>query len=465
MSIKFACPRCKHSLRVPEQLAGKKAKCPHCSSHVGVPANGAAKAAVVPASSVAAAKHNPKVEFAGLQLQVQSPTGGGKPYKKQRGNPVMKLMYLTLALFLLGGGAFAAVKFNWVDPGALMVKMGLKKAPTTEVAGDVPDTKPKDGTARTGGTTQPGTTAARDPALPPLVESHFFPDGTLAIASVSLDAVLNSKLYDKAKEELAKQDTAPEKLFDASLKPYIGVQLTAASRVTIAVVSQEDWVLVVRPRNPVTIDEVKLNKKGDYKEVKIGRFTMYEAATDAYCLAEDQLLVGGPPAVLKKVLERNKLPELRPELESAYRLMNPAKAVSVAMLAQVGAQVNELVAKAGVPVPKSPELEKAGDQTKTLVLQLDLAQGLEVSATLLCKDADAATAVKKAVDGAVAMGKMKLETLAKESTEEKDVARAKKGEELLGQVKVAAEGANLTVSLALNAEMVTQLLEMLSGKQ
>jgi len=454
MSITFACPRCKRSLRVPDQLAGKKAKCPHCSSAVGVPANGAARAAVAPASAKAG-KHNPKVEFAGLQREVHSPTGGGKPYRRERGNPVMKLMVVTLALGLIGGGAFAAVRFKWVDAGDLMVKIGLKSAPSTEVAEGPADTKPKEGPAATGKSTQP-TAPGKEAPPPPLTENHFFPDGTLAIASLNFESALNSKPYDKIKEELIKLDKPPEKLFDAQVKPYFGLQLTAVSRVTAGLASQQDAIFVIRPRNPVTIDEIKLNKKGDYKEVKIGRFTLYEGATDAYCLAEDRMLVIGQPPLLKKILERNKPPELKPDLDAAYKLLNPAKTVSLVLTAQT----SEL-AKAGVPIPK--EVEAAGDLAKTLVLQADLAQGLEFSATLICKDAEAAAAVKKAADGLVAMGKMKLEQIQKDSDQQEEIMRAKKAEEVLGQVKIATEGAYFTVTLTLNDEMVMQLLELGKG--
>jgi DNA-directed RNA polymerase subunit RPC12/RpoP len=455
MSISFACPRCKRSLKVPEQLAGKKAKCPHCSSSVGVPANGAVRAAAPAASGPV--KHNPKVEFAGMQRQVTSPTGAGKAYKRERGNPVMKLMIVTLLLFLLGGGIYGAARFKLVDFGALLVKIGLKSAPTTEVAEGPADTKPKAGPADTGKTTQPQTTApVKEAPPPPLSENQFFPDGTLAIASLNFESALNSKPYDKIKEELVKLDKPPEKLFDAVVKPYLGLQLTATSRVTVAMAAQQDTAFVVRPRNPVTIDEVKLNKKGDYKEVKVGRFTMYEGAMDGYCLAEERLLVVAPPALLKKILERNKPPELKPDLEAAYKLLNPAKTISLVLTAQT----SEL-AKAGAPIPK--ELESAGDLAKTLVLQLDLAQGLEVSATLICKDADAAAAVKKAADGLVAMAKMKLEQVQKDSEQQEEIMRAKKAEEVVGQIKVATEGAYFTVTLNLNDETVAQLLEMNKG--
>jgi hypothetical protein len=442
MSIKFPCPRCKNSLRVPDELAGKKAKCPHCSSAVGVPAAGAARAAVKAAPAKSA--HNPKVEFAGLSRQVQSPTGAGKPYKRQRGNPVMKLMYLTLALFLLGGGAYAAVRFN------LMVKMGLKSAPSTEVAEGTADSKPKDGPAATGKTTQAaGATAPVKETLPPLVESHFFPDGTVGIGSVNFESVLNSKAYSKFKES-----QSPDKLFDALLKPILGLQLAATSRLQVAFAPPDDRIVVIRPRNPVTIDEIKLSRPGTYKEAKIGRFTMYESTSDAYCLAEDQMLVVGTPASLKKVLERNKPPELKPELDAAYRLMNPAKTVGLALQTQAGDLVKGV---APGPIPK--ELEAAA----ALVLQLDLAQGLDIAVTLQFKDAEATAAAKKAVETLMATGKTTLEPLQKDDNEKIAMA-AKKGEELLGQVKITAEGASLTASLTLNDEVLTQLIGLLPEK-
>jgi hypothetical protein len=455
MSINFACPRCKHSLKVPDPLAGKKAKCPHCSSTVGVPAVGVpagpARASRPAAPATAAApKHNPKVEFAGLARQITSPSGGGKPYKRDRGNPVMKLMFLTLGIFLLGGGTYATVRFKLLD------KLGLKGAPSTEVADASGDTKTKEGPAATAKSTQPGTTApAVKENLPPLVESHFFPDGTVAIASFNFEALTNSKAYGKLKDELAKNDMSPEKLFDAQAKPYVGLQFTAIGRVQAALVTPDERIVVVRPRNPLTTDEVKLSRGGDYKEAKIGRFTIYETTTDAFCLAEEQLLVLGPPALLRKVLERNKLPELKPELEAAYRLMNPAKTAGLAMLPQASDQFKTVLPGA---VPKEVETVSA------VVVQVDLAQGLDASVTLQCKDAEAAAAAKKATETALAMAKTTLEQLQKDTEVEKLMMLAKKGEEIVGMVKVAAEGAGLAISLTLNEEMVTQLIGLLPGK-
>lgn len=458
MSIKFACPRCKQSLRVPDELGGKKAKCPHCASTVGVPAKGVvAKAAVVPASSVPLApanpKANPKAEFAGLNAPIQSPTGAGKPYQRQRGNPVMKLMFLTLALFLLGGGIYGAVHFNWID----LSKLGLKKGTSSEVAQGPGDTKPKN-TVREG-STQPAPTNPKDPQLPPLTESHFFPDGTAVIASLNFESALGSKLYDKVKEEAAKMGQSPEKLFDMEMKPILGLQLTAISRITAAAVTEQELIQVIQPRNPVTIDQIKINKMGDYKEVKMGRFTLYEGAKDAYCLAEDRMLVVGPPALMKKVLERNKPAQLKPELEVAYRQINPAKTTGLAFLPQDALKEIAKAVPGGAALGKVPGLAEA----QGFVFQLDLAKGLEIAATVQCKDAGGATELQKIVESGIAAEKKKQEQIQKESEVPEEVMRAKKTEELLGQIKSAVEGVNFTLSLALNDEMVTQLLDVVKG--
>jgi hypothetical protein len=441
MSIKFPCPRCKKAIRVPDTLGGKKAKCPYCSAAVNVP-GGAVKVAA------ATAKADPRAEFSSLNKPIESPTAGGKPYRRERGNPVMKLMILTIFIFLVAGGGFAYWKYG--------EKLGLRSATPTEVAKESTDTKPKETATRDTGSTQPdNTTKPKETGPPPLTDSHLFPDGTVGIALFNVETVLNSKLYDKAKDEATKLDQNPEKLFDSVLKPIVGLQLTAISRAVFAAGTGDDSLFIIRPRNPITVDDIKINKKGDYKEVKVGRFTVYEGAGDAYCVAEDRLLVVGPAALVKKVLERNKPVDLKPELDAAYKLLNPAKALGLALLPQ-----DEVLKNIpGGGIPKMPEFEPV-TQAKAVVIQVDVTAGLEISGTLQCKDAEGATALKKTTDGWVAMAKMKIDEVKKDKQGMPEEKLAEKAEELVNQLKIAAQGPNFTVTLALSEALITQLIDL-----
>src|SRR5262249_38418458 len=161
------------------------------------------------------------------------------------------------------------------------------------------------------------------------------------------------------------------------------------------------------------------------------------------------------PALLKKVLERNKPAQLKPELEVAYRQINPAKTVGLVFSPQEALKEIAKAVPGGAALQKIPGLADA----QGFVFQLDLAKGLEIAATLQCKDTAAATELQKLIEGGIATEKKKQEQIQKESEVPEEVMRAKKTDELLSQIKSTIEGVNLTVSLALNDEMVTQLLD------
>src|SRR5262249_12770624 len=161
------------------------AKCPYCKAAVHVPA-GAKNAVATPAVAAAGKSvRPPSAEFIGLDKPVAGPVSG-KPYRRHRGNPVMKLMILVLLLFALVGGAFAAIKFKLVDTSSLLAKVGIKSgtAADTKKGSTEPVTK---GTGKEGTTTKPASTDPKDgPQAVPLPDEHFLPDGTAAVASLNL---------------------------------------------------------------------------------------------------------------------------------------------------------------------------------------------------------------------------------------------------------------------------------------
>lgn len=456
MSIRFPCPKCQRSLKVPDELAGKRAKCPHCTATVDVPGGAshavANKAVAHKAAAVATPKRPPSAEFIGLDKPIAGP-GAGKPYRRNRGNPVLKLMILVLFLFLVVGGGIAAVKLKLVDSSSLLAKVGIKGASTEEKKSTETGTQ---GTNKDTPPTKPVSTNPKDiPPAAPLTDSHFLPDNTVAVVHLNFESLLNSKLYDKVKEELAKEDKSIDKLVDPQVKPLVGVQFAAIGRVVVGSAGADDSVLIVRPRNPVTIEQVKPNKEGEYKEVKVGRFTLYEGSKDAYCLVDEgRILVISSPALLKKVLERDKPVELKAELETAYKAFAPTKTVSVAF---VPADAQKAVP--GGPGFKPPSEFEPAVQAKAGLFQLDLAQGLEISATFTCKDAAAAEALKKAIEDTITKVKKDIDDLKKDKEGTPEEKQLNKAAEILGQIKVAVEGPTLSATLALNNETTIEVFE------
>jgi hypothetical protein len=436
-------------------MAGKRVKCPHCSKPFQVPGvKGRAAASTRRPAPVArpAASTNP---FDSIE---DAPASDDAPRRRRRsrGSP-FKLMLIVLFLFgCLAGGAYAAWHYKLINIDKVLVQLGIK--PKGEETTKEEDTAKAQTSKPDTGKKEEETKKDPPAAPPPATDPHFLPDNTAVVVNLNLEALTASKPFERLLEEAQAKKFKPEEI-DKFVIPVLGLQYSSIARIVVGASGKEDAVIVVRPRNPITVDQVLPNKKkggADYKEVKVGRFTMYEGAMDAFCLAEDKLLLLSPkPALLKAVLERDKPPEFKPDLQAALKLTDPAKAFSVAVDAKSGQK--ELTSAADVKL--EGDLAPLA-KINAVAVQLDTSAGLELTTALVCADAGTATAIKKLADDGMTMVKEMLQTIQKDNEDKPEAVVAKKAEELLGQLKVAVNGADITATLAVNLEMTLELIKL-----
>ncbi|MBY0524574.1 MAG: zinc-ribbon domain-containing protein [Gemmataceae bacterium] len=449
MTIKFGCPGCKKALNVPDNMAGRRGKCPHCGVGFAIP--GGKRPAAAPVSN------DP---FGSLD----EPASNGETYSPRRKKKRFSCMGCLAGCLLLVvglpamavGGTFLAVKMKWLDSNKMtdyLAQHGitLPEQGTRSTKPEDNSTKANTGPENTGKET---TTKKEDPKVN-FTEAHFFPDNSIAIGAINFDALTGNKTYERFKEELGKANIDFEKNSDAYFKAVLAFQFAAVKRVVFVGKASEE-VLIVRPRNPVTIDEVRARKTGDYKESKIGRFVLHEEKTDAFCLVDENMLIVGPPAALRKILERDKPAELVADLDAAYKLMNPAKAIGMAFIPADFLKAIAGSVPGGLPWKPPAEFE----QSKAALLHVDFANGVEVTATAMAKDDAAAMALQKALDKQVAKLKEDLDTIKKDKAEEPEGALAKKLEEVVAVLKIEMSGANVNATLALNQMLAFDVVDI-----
>jgi serine/threonine protein kinase len=84
--ISFACPHCHKSIRVKDELAGKKGRCPACSQLVTVPAGGDSSAAVTDASKASAGSVRPAASSAKRTMGPKAPDANRTSVPKGTGS-------------------------------------------------------------------------------------------------------------------------------------------------------------------------------------------------------------------------------------------------------------------------------------------------------------------------------------------------------------------------------------------
>ena len=69
--------------------------------------------------------------------------------------------------------------------------------------------------------------------------------------------------------------------------------LSGIGRIIIGARSKEDSITLYRTKQPITADEIKKNRKTEFTEVKIGKYVMYDAKKDPFCVLDDHMLLVG----------------------------------------------------------------------------------------------------------------------------------------------------------------------------
>src|SRR5262249_9486050 len=143
------------------------------------------------------------------------------------------------------------------------------------------------------------------------------------------------------------------------------------------------------------------------REGKVGRYSLYEGQGDAFCVAEKKVVLFGKPETLRKVLTRDKEPQLSANMKAALKEADFSSTFAVAL------DVKGMTQKGGGPPGRNPGLTPFADPFGTGVLMNDAEAGavdvklpasgdVTVKSVIIYKDAKAAEDNKKIIEGKLA---------------------------------------------------------------
>jgi hypothetical protein len=416
MSIAFSCPDCGKTFKVPDDMAGKKAKCSGCgvmiqiANTVGITerptskVRGAAGAADDWQEEAASRRRASKqLEDDDEEASADEPIRRRRPKKRKKQKKSMGklvafgMVGLAVLLLLGAGGGFSAWYF-W----------------------------PRN----------------NDPM-------KFMPDDCQLVVSLKLEDVEHSAAY----QELQKSQTlvgfrqAQRQLHqNSALSQAVVVRFWFAEKSKGFAFADpsavEDYVGVIQTKNAIKLDDYLEANGGTaaFTKERVGRYTIYVAAKETVCLADSRTLVNAnKKETLRSVLERDKVPVFSKGLQEALDKVNFAKPFVLAW-----SSTGPRLAGGGAQDPFG--FAKALEQVNGVAVNADIDADINMAFTFFCKNEPSAREFKTAWDKM--LGALKtLPVFPKEAMD------------LLGTIKLTVAGSTVEGTAAINTKMLTKLFD------
>jgi DNA-directed RNA polymerase subunit RPC12/RpoP len=421
MSIAFSCPDCEKTFKVPDAMAGRKAKCSGCGATILIKnvigltekptAKIRSKAALVEdeddyqeedAAPRKRRGHRDDVDDVDDDLDNadEEPTRkskkkGGKSKKKKKSRAMLLALVGFLVLGLCGAGSLGGVALWYFWPAS------------TE-------------------------------------SLKYAPDNCKIVAIVNIEQIENSKAY----ETIAKESSNFKKDFGDPLKSE-AMTKAGVSQVMFAGGGSISWngmggpgaddqtVIVVKTKSSIDAKDILADKnnKGPYKESTVNGYTLYEGPSDAFCVPDKKHVVAGKADTLRKILQRDKKPEFSDNMKAAMKRVDFSKSVAVALDSE-GSTANSPTAKDLAPM----ELQWAA-------LEANCKTDIEVTITVQSKSENGAKEIKKKADELVKLVK---------SLKDMGAAFGAKQPDLFDEPKLAVSGSTFTAEITFKADAIAQ---------
>jgi hypothetical protein len=369
MSIAFSCPDCGKTFKVPDDMAGKKAKCSGCgvmiqiANTVGITERPTSKSRGTaneaddwqdePALKKRASKQLDDDEEDAAE---DEPIRRRRPKKRKKQKKAMGklvafgMVGLAVLLLLGAGGGFAAWYF-W----------------------------PRN----------------NDPM-------KFMPDDCQLLVSLKMEDVEHSAAY----QELQKGQTlvgfrqAQRQLHqNSALSQAVVVRFWFAEKSKGFAFADpsggEDYVGVIQTKNAIKLDDYLEANGGTaaFTKERVGRYTIHVSAKETVCLADSRTLVSAnKKETLRSVLERDKVPVFSKGLQEALDKVNFAKPFIFAW----SSNGQRLGPGGGAQDPFG--FGKAVEQVNGVAMNADIDADINMAFTFFCKNETSARDFKTAWD-------------------------------------------------------------------
>jgi hypothetical protein len=367
MSIAFSCPDCGKTFKVPDELAGRKAKCSGCgvtiliSQAVGLTekptARTRSKAAPVDEeddwegiqetprkrrSSRRTVVDDVDDDYADEEPDPKSRKKRKAPKKKSRAMILALLAFLVLGLCGASGLGGFAIWWFWPSSSDLL---------------------------------------------------DYAPNNCRMVIVFNLDKIEASKAYESISKESKNFDKTFNQEFASNAFKKAGVsQVMVAGSGNISITAgggtNDDTIVAVKTKDKITADDIKndASAKGPFKESSVGKYTLYEGATDAFCVIDGKKVIFGKAATLRAVLQRDKKPDFSDNMKAAMKKADLSKDIAVAVDSS-GSVSNSPFAK-----------DLASLELEWAALQVDLGTDIALTLTVQSRSEKGANEIKKKFD-------------------------------------------------------------------
>jgi hypothetical protein len=321
MTIAFSCPDCEKTFKVPDAMAGRKAKCSGCGATILIAnvigltekptAKIRSKAAIVrddddyqeeDAAPRKGRSRRDDVEDVDDELDDadEEPT---RRSRKRRGKSKKKKKSSAMLLALLAVGGVT-----------LLVLAG---------AG--------------GGLAWYFWPSSVDPA-------KFAPDNCKIVMVMNMEQLEGTPAYDAVERESSKLNNQMFAGNNGSLKKsrVAQVQIFSAASTGFAggpnpiggnPLANEQTVVVVKTKDTISVDDLRNDPtlKGPFTDTNVNGYTLYEGTPISFCRLNRRQVLLGPSGSLRAVLNRDKKPEFSDNLKAAIDKADFTKPIAMAI--------------------------------------------------------------------------------------------------------------------------------------
>ncbi|MBY0528311.1 MAG: zinc-ribbon domain-containing protein [Gemmataceae bacterium] len=394
MTIAFACPTCSKPFRVPDDMAGRRSQCPACRTSLMVPGG---NGAIAPQPAMAPAPMAAPMPYA---------ADGSVATPRRRLN-LSKKMLVIVGVAVLSFG-FLAVAVG----GGLWYFVFSASGPGDEI--------------------------------------KYLPNNCQLIGAVRVEQLIASDAYKDIKGALPDREKDWEKDFEKEM----GVPVSSIQHVMFGGTlgaGAPDFVMVIRTNKDITASDIIANRKNaSFKEDKVGNYTVHEGFSDAFCLPEKRIVVlAKSKESLKKILERDKKPELSEGLRNAMKHADFSKTVAIAVnFKDIKNKLEEFV-----PGGKRTLDDVDLDDIEGVALEAKVGKDIAVTNVALCKDEKSAEDVRKLADGMLVIYK-KI----------KSVPGSKEFREILDTWQASVSKSKVSGTMTVKTELVVKMMKAAQEK-
>jgi hypothetical protein len=361
MTIAFNCSECEAPLKVADNLAGKKCKCPKCGFVNPVPGDEEdAAESVPPKKAGSGVRKKPDADEDAVEDfgEVKGKKARAKKAGAKKRGGGSKWLLIGGGLLLLGGGLFMCL----CGGGGFAVWMWLPEYVPAFLGG------------------WPG-------------EMRYLPTGTSTLSYHRVDQERGSKYWKDV------DAATPQKVKDLQKNVKLhGIDIAKVDCILTGS-SGSNSVTVVTTKAPVTVADMKAETKGEFEEVKAGKYTINKPKSggQSFCIVDSKTVVlSGDSSTLEAVLKRDKMPEFSTAMQAALKKASFSH-TKTSILTGTGTEL-------GGP-------GKARKNAEWVIFQEDLGSDKRTKIVAEFKDKESAADAKKEADDTLLKEKGELEKL------------------------------------------------------